>query len=129
VPEKPRASFATSSLNVALMDDRPVIIDWSDAAIGSPLVDLVTWIAWTEADGEAEAAAEGWLDAWSGDVDVAALRERLDDVIAAGAAYQVISYDGIGRALEPATRYTMAGGGDNFLNRLEEPRLTGRTAG
>jgi aminoglycoside phosphotransferase (APT) family kinase protein len=106
-----------------------VIIDWSDAAVGSPLVDLVTWIAWTEADAEAKAAAEAWLDAWSGGVDVAALRERLDDVIAAGAAYQVISYDGIGRALEPATRYTMAGGGDNFLKRLEEPRLTGRTTG
>jgi aminoglycoside phosphotransferase (APT) family kinase protein len=117
------------SLNVALADDRSVIIDWSDAAIGSPLVDLVTWIAWTETDGEAEAAAEGWLEAWSEDVDVAALRDRLDDVIAAGAAFQVISYDGIGRALEPATRYTMAGGGDNFLRRLEEPRLTGRTTG
>jgi hypothetical protein len=34
------------------------------------------------------------------------LRDRLDDVIVAGAAYQVISYDGIVRALEPrpATR-------------------------
>jgi aminoglycoside phosphotransferase (APT) family kinase protein len=106
-----------------------VIIDWSDAAVGSPFVDLVTWIAWAEADGEAEAAAEGWLDAWSDDVDVAALRARLDDVIAIGAAYQVISYDGIGRALEPATRYTMAGGGDNFLKRLEEPRLIGQHAG
>jgi len=117
------------SLNVALAGGRPVIIDWSDAAVGSPLVDLVTWIAWAEADGEAEAAAEGWLDAWSDDVDVAALRARLDDVIAIGAAYQVISYDGIGRALEPATRYTMAGGGDNFLKRLEEPRLIGQHAG
>jgi aminoglycoside phosphotransferase (APT) family kinase protein len=106
-----------------------VIIDWSDAAIGSPVVDFVTWIAWTETEDETEAATEAWLDAWSAHVDVADLRERLDDVIAAGAAYQVISYDGIGRALEPATRYTMTAGGDNFLKRLEEPRLTGRTTG
>ena len=27
--------------NAALVDDRIVIIDWSDAAIGNPLVDLV----------------------------------------------------------------------------------------
>lgn len=31
--------------NAALVDGRVVIIDWSDAAIGDPLVDLVTWLA------------------------------------------------------------------------------------
>jgi aminoglycoside phosphotransferase (APT) family kinase protein len=45
--------------NVALAGDRAVIIDWSDAAIGSPAVDLVTWTAWTESPSEAEAATDG----------------------------------------------------------------------
>jgi hypothetical protein len=114
---------------VALSDGRTVILDWSDAAIGSPLVDLATWTAWARAGGELEAATEAWLDAWSADVDVAALRERLDDVLVVGAAYQVISYDGICRALEPATRYTMAGGGANFLKRLEAGLGVASTAG
>jgi hypothetical protein len=106
-----------------------VILDWSDAAIGSPLVDLATWTAWAGAGGELEAATDAWLDAWSADVDVGALRERLDDVLVVGAAYQVISYDGICRALEPATRYTMAGGGANFLKRLEAGLRAASTAG
>ncbi len=113
--------------NVALAGERPVIIDWSDAAVGSPLVDLVTWTAWTESDEEAASATDAWIDAWSPAADREALRLRLDDVLAAGAAYQVISYDGIGRGLEPATRYTMVGGGDNFLKRLED-RLAAPTA-
>jgi hypothetical protein len=100
---------------------RIVIIDWSDAAIGNPLVDLVTWISWSgDRRDEVEAATEGWVEAWSPIVPAARLREGLDDILVAGAAYQVISYDGIGRGLEPATRYTMTGGGDHFLQIILE---------
>ena len=42
-----------------------------------------------------------------------------DAILIVGAAYQVISYDGIVRGLEPATRYTMAGGALRFLEQLE----------
>ena len=62
---------------------------------------------------------DAWVDAWSGAVDPAALRARVDDAIILGAAYQIVSYDGIRRALEPATRYTMTGGGAQFLKALE----------
>jgi len=106
--------------NAALVDDRIVIIDWSDAAISNPAIDLVTWIAWSrDRPSEVEAATEAWVDAWSGVVDGDALRAILDDVLIVGAAYQIVSYDGIRRALEPATRYTMTGGGDSFLKTLE----------
>jgi len=44
---------------------------------------------------------------------------RSDDVVIVGAAYQLVSYDGIRRALEPATQYTMIGGGAHFLKELE----------
>jgi len=106
--------------NAALVDDRIVIIDWSDAAISNPAIDLVTWIAWSrDRPSEVEAATEAWVDAWSGVVDGDALRAILDDVLIVGAAYQIVSYDGIRRALEPATRYTLTGGGDSFLKTLE----------
>jgi aminoglycoside phosphotransferase (APT) family kinase protein len=104
------------SMNAAVTDDGVVIIDWSDAAIGNPVVDFATWQAWSDdRPDEVAAATDAWIDAWSGVIPPERLRERLDDVLVAGAAYQVISYDGIGRGLEPATRYTMAGGGDHFL--------------
>ena len=52
--------------NASLVDGRIVIIDWSDAAIGNPLVDLVTWISWSQdREIEVEAALDGWIDAWS----------------------------------------------------------------
>jgi hypothetical protein len=106
--------------NAALVGDRIVIIDWSDAAISNPAIDLVTWIAWSgDRPNEVDAATDAWIDAWSGTVDGAALRAVIDDVLIVGAAYQIVSYDGIRRNLEPATRYTMTGGGDHFLKTLE----------
>jgi hypothetical protein len=106
--------------NAALVDDRIVIIDWSDAAISSPAIDLVTWIAWSGDNRvEIDAATEAWIGAWSDTVDGDALRTVVDDVLIVGAAYQIVSYDGIRRNLEPATRYTMTGGGDYFLKALE----------
>jgi phosphotransferase family enzyme len=106
--------------NAALVDDRIVIIDWSDAAISNPAIDLVTWIAWSDdKQHEIDAAIDGWIEAWSGTVDGNALRAVVDDALIVGAAYQIVSYDGIRRNLEPATRYTMTGGGTHFLRNLE----------
>ncbi len=116
--------------NAGLIDGRIVIIDWSDAAVGSPLVDLVTWISWSEDRvAEIDAAVDAWIDAWSPVMPASRLRERLDDILVAGAAYQVISYDGIRRGLEPATRYTMTGGGDHFLGPIERAARDAAGAG
>jgi hypothetical protein len=106
--------------NAAIVGDRVVIIDWSDAAIGNPAVDVITWIAWSEGrQAEIGAAIDAWVGAWSPVVDRDALRAVIDDVLIVGAAYQLVSYDGIRRALEPATQYTMIGGGAHFLKELE----------
>jgi hypothetical protein len=106
--------------NAAVVEDRIVIIDWSDAAIGNPAVDLITWIAWSrDRPHEIDAAIDGWIEAWSTAVDAGALRGVIDDVLVVGSAYQIVSYDGIRRNLEPATRYTMTGGGERFLRELE----------
>lgn len=110
--------------NAAFKDGRVTIIDWSDTAISNPAIDLVTWLAWSKGEpDQQQAAIDAWIDAWSGPIAPEALRDRLDDILIVGAAYQVVSYDGIVRALEPATRYTMAGGAKEYLERLEE-RLT-----
>jgi hypothetical protein len=98
-----------------------VIIDWSDAAVGNPLVDLATWVACSQDHpAEKKVALDSWVDAWSETVDARVLRRRIDDILIIGDAYQVISYDGIIRALEPAMRYTMGAGGGSWLERLEQ---------
>ena len=108
--------------NVGLIDDRAVIIDWSDAAVSNPAIDLVTWLAWSRKEPEErQMAIDAWIDAWAatGSVEGDAVRAARHAVLVVGAAYQVVSYDGILRALEPATRYTMAGGASSFLEELE----------
>jgi phosphotransferase family enzyme len=106
--------------NALLTHNGVVIIDWSDAAISNPIVDLVTWLDWSRDEPEQQrVATDAWVDAWAGPTDPVAIREALDDVLVVGAAYQVVSYEGIIRALEPATRYTMGGGASHFLGRLE----------
>jgi hypothetical protein len=106
--------------NAALIGDRVVIIDWSDAAIGNPLVDLVTWLSWSKDEPEQQqVATEAWIEAWADRTDPTAVRDALDEILIVGAAYQIVSYDGIIRALEPATRYTMSDGVSEYLGRLE----------
>ena len=107
--------------NAALRDGEVVIIDWSDGAIGNPAIDLVTWLAWSRDEpAEQTAAVDGWIEAWSDVADPTALRRDLDAILIVGGAYQVVSYDGILRALEPATRYTMAGAAEHYLKQIEE---------
>jgi hypothetical protein len=114
--------------NVAFADGRAVIIDWSDAAIGIPTIDLVTWLAWSrDSPDQQQVAIDAWIDAWAGPTDPVAVRAAIDDILIVGAAYQVVSYDRIVRALEPATRYTMSDGAKHYLERLEE-RLAPRVA-
>lgn len=107
--------------NVALVDGRAVIIDWSDAAVSNPAIDLVTWLTdWSpdDATGRAE-ALDAWAEGWAGIADPAELRAGLEPMLIVGAAYQIVSYEGILGALEPATRYTMSGGTAHFLEELE----------
>ena len=107
------------SYNAALVDDRPVIIDWSDAAIANPAVDLATWLTWTgDHPAWRQAAIDAWIDAWAGPTHAVAVRAALEDVLLVGAAYQVVSYEGILAGLEPATRYTMEGGAKEYVARM-----------
>jgi hypothetical protein len=104
--------------NVAIAADGVLIFDWSDSAIGNPIVDLVTWLGEEQEQGRRDRSFEAWLAAWGDVVDPATVRAKLDTLLAIGAAYQCVSYVGILRALEPATRYTLSGGLRYFFGRI-----------
>lgn len=109
--------------NVTLAGGRATIIDWSDTAISDPSIDLVTWLSWSrDRPDDERVATDAWIDAWSADTDPATVRAAIDAILVVGAAYQVVSYDGILRGLEPATRYTMADGARSFLEKVERAR-------
>jgi hypothetical protein len=94
--------------NVAFDRGRLVVFDWSDAVVGHPLMDAAAWI-W-EAPDEAALASrwETWVDAWAPRVPARELRPLLEPVLGVGAAHQLLSLDGILRAMEPALRHSLA---------------------
>ena len=105
--------------NVADAGGRPLIFDWTDAAISHPLVDFGTWVGWVKDPAERVRLFEPWVTAWSSIVPPAALRERHDDILAIGAAYQVVSYVGIVRTLEPELGSQVSGGAVSFADLLD----------
>jgi aminoglycoside/choline kinase family phosphotransferase len=108
--------------NVALSDGRTVIFDWSDAAIGNPLVDAVTWLDRIDDPAVRDRTWEAFAAAWSLPEDPD--RSLHDAALTAGAAYQVVSYAGILRNLEPARRLENADGLEDYLGRLVAPAET-----
>lgn len=102
--------------NVALRGDAPVVFDWSDAAVGCPLVDVGAWGAWLRDDPVAtDELWSCWAEAWAATVppaQVLAARPAADAVVA---AYHVVSYAHIVRSLEPLRRAEVSGGIRSFF--------------
>ena len=46
------------SVTTFQVGDRVVIIDWSDAALASPVIDLVTWLAWSKGEPDQQQAGQ-----------------------------------------------------------------------
>jgi hypothetical protein len=103
--------------NMLVTGDRTAVIDWSDAAIGHPFLDLapVLWIGEKHRDALSEAYVEAWSDFGSRDdlLTAAAIGEAL------GCVYQAISYRAINDAFEPADRWLFADSYSDWLDRAE----------
>lgn len=95
--------------NMLVADERTAVIDWSDAAIGHPFLDLapVLWIGEKQRD---ELAA-AYVEEWETTPRAAAIGEAL------GCVYQAISYRAIAAAFEPADRWLFSEAYDDWLER------------
>jgi hypothetical protein len=71
-------------------------------------MDAAAWL-WEAPTEEALATRwEAWVDAWAPRVPARLLRPRRDPVLGVGAAHQLLSLDGILRAMEPELRHSLA---------------------
>ena len=107
--------------NTATTDAGPVIFDWTDACLSSPVVDLATWAWWYSNDPARQVEIWGWFtEAWARhlDVDVTGLDRRSVDVVAG--AFHLVSYTGLLEAVEPRRRFECADGLDHFLGLVEQ---------
>ena len=93
------------------------ILDWSDAAVGNPVVEIGPWFG----EVRPELRRRGW-DAWLRALSrfgpAEALRAHEDDAYAVACAYQVVSYAGILRGIEPENRYQLSDGFNGYWNDL-----------
>jgi aminoglycoside phosphotransferase (APT) family kinase protein len=107
--------------NMIVRDDRVAVIDWSDAAIGHPFLDLapVLWIGEKHRDALADAYVEAWADLASPDDlrNAAAIGEAL------GCVYQALSYRAINDAFEPADRWLF---GDSYREWIDRAADLGK---
>jgi hypothetical protein len=105
--------------NVAHHRGRLLVFDWSDAVVGHPLMDAAAWLVEAADDREMAGRWDTWVDAWTGRVPAERLRPCLEPVLGVGAAHQMISLDGILRAMEPALRHTLAWSADAYARVLD----------
>lgn len=93
------------------------IVDWSDAAAGNPVVEIGPWFG----EARPELRPRGW-EAWLGALSrfgpTHALRDHEKDAYAVACAYQVVSYAGILRGIEPANRYQLSDGFNGYWKDL-----------
>lgn len=104
--------------NMIVIGDRVAVIDWSDAAIGHPFLDLapVLWIGEKHRD----ALLEAYVESWSELVPRAELPTAAAIGEVLGCVYQAISYRAINEAFEPADRWLFADSYREWLERAED---------
>ncbi len=105
--------------NVATTGDGMLIFDWSDGAIGSPVIEAATWGWWYEDDEPRLAVlwghfCEAWRRAFT--VDMSHIASYDIDIVAG--AFHTVSYERILTALEPTERPSHADGLERFFGLL-----------
>jgi hypothetical protein len=103
--------------NALLRGEEPVIIDWTDACIAPPMVDLIAPL-WAEDRGMAAEWKAIYLDVWEALVP----RDRLEEAWALNGIllplHHVISYRSLARHVEPVDGVDTAGGLGEFAPAL-----------
>jgi aminoglycoside phosphotransferase (APT) family kinase protein len=115
--------------NVAHGDGRPIIFDWTDAAVAHPFLDLVTFLP-TERRKPAlvedpHAAAvrlvDVYLEGWTAHAGMAQLRRAMELLKTVAQLHHAQSYLQILRSLEPADYWQWEGELVEWLTPLADP--------
>lgn len=106
--------------NTAVTPAGPVVFDWTDASVSTPVVDLATWAWWYPDDGDRLDAIWQWFtEAWHRHfgTPVDALDRATVDVVAG--AFHAVGYVRLLEGLEPRRRFENAEGPAHFVRLIQ----------
>ena len=115
--------------NVVITPGGYRVVDWSDAAVGNPFVDLATFLVRTTDRDLRRRLLEAYLDGWGGVCDRASLDAAGTVAMTVGSLYQVATYQALLPALDDPDRAQFEGGDVAWAERALDALEHGLDAG
>ena len=103
--------------NIVLTSNQHVVVDWSDAAVGNPLVDLPTFLLRTKDRELRRRLWEAYADGWDGILPLARRDAAAGLAMTVGALYQVATYQALLPAMDPPDRALFGGADVSWVSR------------
>jgi Phosphotransferase enzyme family len=115
--------------NIVVTPNGYVVVDWSDAAVGNPFVDLPTFLLRTKSRDLRRRLLDVYVDGWDGFHDRAKLDVAADVAMTVGALYQVATYQALLPAMDAPDRALLDGADVSWVKRALDALDHGIDAG
>ena len=115
--------------NIVVPPSGPIVVDWSDAAVGNPFIDLATFLVRTKDRDLRRRLVDAYVDGWDGVVPRSRLEAAGELAMTVGSLYQVATYQALLPALDDPDRAMFTGGDTGWLKRTLDALEYGLDAG
>jgi hypothetical protein len=115
--------------NIVQTENGHVVVDWSDAAVGNPFVDLATFLVWTKDRDLRRRLLDAYVVAWDGLLPHSRLAAAGELAMTVGALYQVATYQALIAAMDPPDAALFKGADVSWLKRTVDAVEHGLDAG
>ena len=115
--------------NIVITPSGYLVVDWSDAAVGNPFVDLATFLVRTKDRDLRQRLLEAYVERWDGVCDRARLDVAGDLAMTVGALYQVATYQALLPAMDTPDRALFVGADVRWAERTLDALEHGLDAG
>ena len=115
--------------NIVVSPTGPIVVDWSDAAVGNPFIDLATFLVRTKDRDLRRRLVDAYVDGWDGVLPRSRLEAAGELAMTVGSLYQVATYQALLPALDEPDRAMFTGGDTGWLKRTLDALEHGLDAG